>query len=232
MLEHRPWADLDGAELGWLKAKHHFAVDISGNPAHRPLGSLVVWNDDEIAPKSGFPLHGHRNIEIITYVRQGVVAHEDDLGSRGRLEAGDVQVMSAGTGIRHTEYNPGDVPLKIFQIWIVPRELGGMPRWATKPFPKADRSGKLVALASGLPGDDDALPIRADGRVLGATLRAGESVSYALGDFRNAYMALAFGLVTVNGERVGPRDGVAITKESSLQIVAVEDTELVLVDVG
>ena len=232
MLEHRPWADLDGAELGWLKAKHHFAVDPSGNPEHRPLGSLVVWNDDEIAPKSGFPLHGHRNIEIITYVRQGVVAHEDSLGSRGRLDAGDVQVMSAGTGIRHTEYNPGDVPLKVFQIWILPRELGGMPRWATKPFPKADRSGQLVALASGLPGDEDALPIRADARVLGATLSGGESVSYALGEFRNAYIALAFGSVVVNGERVGPRDGVAITKEPSFQIVAVEDTELVLVDVG
>src|SRR5437667_5278980 len=103
MLEHRPWADLGGAELHWLKAKHHFAVDRAGNPAHRSLGSLVVWNDDEIAPKSGFPFHGHRNIEIITYVREGVVAHEDDLGSRGRLEAGDVQVMSAGTGIRHAE---------------------------------------------------------------------------------------------------------------------------------
>jgi redox-sensitive bicupin YhaK (pirin superfamily) len=232
MLNHRRWSALDGADHGWLKAKHHFAVSAAGNPAHGPLGSLIVWNDDEIAANSGFPLHGHKDIEIITYVRQGVVVHQDNLGSIGRIEAGEVQVMSAGTGIRHSEYNPGNEPLKIYQIWILPREPGGKPCWGTKPFPKVDRSGRFVVLASGMPGDDDALSIRANGRVLGMTLNSGRSVRYDLDSLRSAYLVVAAGLVTVNGEAVGPLDGLGITKESAIDIVAMEDAELLMVVAG
>ncbi len=142
-------------------------------------GSLRVWNDDEIAPNSGFPAHPHANMEIITYVREGAITHQDSMGNKGRTEAGDVQVMSAGSGVRHSEYNLEPVKTTLFQIWIEPTTDGGQPAWGAKPFPKGDRSGKLVTLASGFKADNDALPIRANARVLATTLKAGESASYA-----------------------------------------------------
>jgi hypothetical protein len=129
-------------------------------------GSLRVWNDDEIAPNAGFPPHPHANMEIVTYVREGAVTHKDSLGNEGRTEAGDVQVMSAGTGIRHAEYNLEQKPTRIFQIWITPSSNGGPPAWGSQPFPKADRSGHFVTLASGFDNDNDALPIRTLARVL------------------------------------------------------------------
>jgi redox-sensitive bicupin YhaK (pirin superfamily) len=232
MLTHRRWESLDRAELGWLRAKHHFMVSADGNPAHAAVGPLIVWNDDEIAVGSGFPMHGHRDMEIITYVRQGLLGHRDTLGSEGMIHAGDVQVMSAGTGIRHAEFNRGEVPLKLYQIWLLPREAGGEPAWDTKPFPKGDRSGRFVVLASGFNGDEGALPVRADARVLGAMLKAGESVRYELGPARRAYLVVASGRIEVNGEPVGPLDGVAITKIAAAQISALEDSELVMVDAG
>lgn len=232
MIQIRRFSELGGGDFGWLKAKHHFTFDASGNPNHAALGSLVVWNDDEIAPGTGFPLHRHRNLEIITYVRQGTVSHQDSVGGVGTVEAGNVQVMSAGTGIQHSEYNAGDVPLKIFQIWIVPREQGKPPRWDTRPFPKTDRSGRLIALASGSPDDEGALPIRGDARVLGGTLNAGHSLSYSLGSGRYAYLVPAVGDVLVNGLRVNQGDGVAVSFESEVTIQALDDAELVLVDAG
>ncbi|WP_375429180.1 pirin family protein, partial [uncultured Sphingomonas sp.] len=157
MLQHRPLAEIGGGDLGWLKAKHHFAIGGHGNPAHVAVGNLFVLNDDEIAPKAGFPQHPHADIEIISYVRDGVLTHEDSIGNKGHTQAGDVQVMSAGTGIRHSEYNEQDVPTRMFQIWLRPRTGGGEPRWDTRAFPKTDRSGSFVALASGY-GAPDALP--------------------------------------------------------------------------
>ena len=124
------------AAIGWLKAKHHFAVGPDGNPANKPLGALVVWNDDEIAQGMGFGLHGHANMEIISYVRDGVVTHWDSIGNIGRTAAGDVQVISAGTGIRHSEHNLGTEPLRLFQIWLRPRVNGGEPYWNTRRFPQ------------------------------------------------------------------------------------------------
>ncbi|ANB76216.1 pirin family protein [Paraburkholderia phytofirmans] len=232
MLAHRRWESLDRAERNWLRAKYHFAVSADGNPEHGALGPLIVWNDDEIAAGSGFPMHGHRDVEIITYVRQGLLGHRDTVGSDGTIQAGDVQVMSAGTGIRHTEFNKGEVPLKVYQIWLLPREAGGEPAWDTKPFPKVDRSGRFVVLASGFAGDEEALPIRADARVLGAMLKAGESVRHELGPSRRAYLVVASGRIELNGEPVGPLDGVAITKVAAAQISALEDSELVMVDAG
>lgn len=232
MLTHRRWKSLDGAARGWLRAKHHFVVSTDGNHAHAALGPLIVWNDDEIAVGSGFPLHGHRDMEIITYVRQGLLGHRDTLGSEGTIHAGDVQVMSAGTGIRHAEFNKGEVPLKLYQIWLLPREGGGEPAWDTRPFPRGDRSGRFVTLASGFARDEGALPIRADARVLGAMLKAGDSVRHDLGPARRAYLVVASGRIEVNGEPVGPLDGVAITQVGAAQISALEDSELVMVDAG
>lgn len=230
MIELRPFAKLGGADHGWLKAKHHFSFASYYDPANVSHGSLRVWNDDEIAPNSGFPAHPHANMEIITYVREGAITHQDSLGNKGRTEAGDVQVMSAGSGIRHSEYNLEPTKTKIFQIWIEPTARGGQPTWGSKPFPKADRSGKLVTIASGDEKDTDALPIRANARVLATTLKAGESAEYAPQKSRHLYLVPAAGAVEINGVRVNARDGAAIRDEDSLKITALEDSELVLVD--
>ena len=230
MIELRPFAGLGGADHGWLKAKHHFSFAGYYDPERVHHGALRVWNDDEIAANTGFPAHPHADMEIITYVRQGAITHQDSLGNKGRTEAGDVQVMSAGTGIRHSEYNFEKEPTRIFQIWIEPDRSGGAPAWGAKPFPKADRSGKLVALASGFGEDEGALPIRVRARVLGATLKAGEKVDYALGADRFAYLVPATGAVSVGGQRVNARDGAAISASDAVTITALEDSEIVLVD--
>ena len=232
MLQLRQRASLSGADYGWLTARYHFRVSPQGNPAHGPVGALVVWNDDEIAPGMGFDFHSHADLEIISYVREGAITHQDTIGSFGVTQAGDVQVMSAGTGIRHSEYNRGKTPLKLFQIWLVPRMRGAKPQWGSRKFPKADRAGQLFALASGDPRDVDALPIRADARVLGATLSAGETVSYELAGGHYAYLAPARGAVTVNRQRVETGDGLAAADEPRLDISANEDSEILLVDAG
>ena len=189
-----------------------------------------MWNDDEIAPNGGFPAHPHANMEIITYVREGAITHQDSLGNEGRTEAGDVQVMSAGSGVRHSEYNLEPTKTKIFQIWIEPTTQGGAPTWGAKPFPKSDRTGKFVTIASGFAADNDALPIRANARVLATTLKAGESAEYTADKARNLYLVPAVGSVEVNGVFANARDGLAISDEARLTITALEDTELVLVD--
>src|ERR1700716_2137005 len=193
MIELRPFAKLGGADHGWLKAKHHFSFGSHYDPGNMGHGSLRVWNDDEIAPNTGFPAHPHANMEIITYVREGAITHQDSLGNKGRTEAGDVQVMSAGSGVRHSEYNLEPSTTRIFQIWIEPTTQGVQPTWGAKPFPKSDRSGKFVTIASGFVADNDALPIRAEARVLATTLKAGESAEYAPDKARNLYLVPAAG---------------------------------------
>jgi redox-sensitive bicupin YhaK (pirin superfamily) len=230
MIERRPFNKLAGEDRGWLKAKHHFSFADYDDPARMGWGSLRMWNDDEIAPNTGFPPHPHANMEIITYVREGAVTHKDSLGNVGRTEAGNVQVMSAGTGIRHAEYNLEQQPTRIFQIWITPSSKGGSPAWASQPFPKADRSGRFVTLASGFDGDTDALPIRSPARVLGATLKVDETLEYVLGQRRQGYLVPASGAVDVNGVRIDARDGAAIKDVGVVRITAVEDSELIMVD--
>ena len=230
MIELRPLASLGGDRMGWLDTKHHFSFANYHDPERMHWGSLRVWNDDEIAPKSGFPPHPHRDMEIITYVREGAITHEDSLGNKGRTEAGDVQVMSAGTGITHSEYNMEDVTTRIFQIWIMPTRQGEKPSWGARPFPKDSRAGQFVVLASGFDGDGDALPIRTDARVVGATLKAGETASYPIGSDRQGYLVPASGAIEVNGVRVQARDGAAVKDVDTLEVTALEDSEIVLVD--
>ena len=232
MIDVRPFQQLGGAHHGWLNARHHFSFAEYHDPARMNWGTLRVWNDDEIAPHSGFPKHPHRDMEIITYVREGAITHEDSLGNRGRTEAGDVQVMSAGTGVAHSEYNLEDQTTRIFQIWITPNQFGLPPSWGAKPFPRGERAGAFVTLASGRPEDRDALPIRADARVAAATLQAGQSTQYHLGEGRQAYLVAASGRFQVNGVAAEARDGVAIRDEPVLTFTALEDTELVLVDLA
>jgi len=230
MIERRSFDSLGGANHGWLDAKHHFSFADYRDRNRDQWGSLRVWNDDTIAPNTGFPPHPHANMEIITYVREGAITHQDSMGNKGRTEAGDVQVMSAGTGIRHSEYNLEPGTTRIFQIWILPNKGGQGPAWGAKPFPKGDRSGRFVALASGFDGDDDALPIRADARVLGATLKAGETAEYTLGLNRHGYLVPSSGSVEINGLTLHARDGAAIKDEPVIRVTALEDAELVLVD--
>jgi hypothetical protein len=230
MIELRPFASLGGANHGWLDTRHHFSFADYRDPERVHWGKLRVWNDDLIAPDTGFDPHPHQDMEIITYVREGAITHQDSLGNTGRTVAGDVQVMSAGTGIRHAEYNLEDETTTLFQIWIVPRKGGGAPSWGARPFPKGDRAGKFVTLASGVDGDADALPIRADARVAGATLKAGDTTQYQLGTERHAYLVPAAGSVEVNGIKLAPRDGAAISGVDVLTVKALEDSEVVLVD--
>lgn len=231
MIEHRPFESLGGENHGWLDARHHFSFAGYHDDKRMHWGALRVWNDDTIAPNTGFPPHPHADMEIITYVREGAITHEDSLGNRGRTEAGDVQVMSAGTGIRHAEYNREAVTTRIFQIWIFPDRKGEKPAWGSRPFPKGERSGRFVTLASGMAGDGDALPIRADARVAGATLKAGETVEYRpANSSRHVYLVPSSGRVKLGGLTLNTRDGAAVTDETVIRIEALEDSELVLVD--
>jgi redox-sensitive bicupin YhaK (pirin superfamily) len=230
MIERRPFESLGGANHGWLDAKHHFSFASYYDPARMGWGPIRVWNDDTIAANTGFPPHPHADMEIITYVREGAITHQDSMGNKGRTEAGDVQVMSAGSGIRHSEYNRETETTRIFQIWIEPSARGAAPSWGAKPFPKGERSGQFVALASGFKDDDGALPIRTDARVLGATLKAGEATAYSLGETRRGYLVPARGAIEVNGVTLHARDGAAIAHEAVLHVKALEDSEIVLVD--
>jgi redox-sensitive bicupin YhaK (pirin superfamily) len=232
MIERRAYDTLGAANHGWLDAKHHFSFGDYRDPSRVHWGALRVLNDDTIAPNSGFPSHPHADMEIITYVREGAITHEDSLGNRGRTEAGDVQVMSAGTGIRHAEYNLEDVTTRLFQIWIIPDRDGHAPSWGAKPFPKGDNAGKFVTLASGFANDNDALPINANARVAGATLKAGETAEYPLGAARHGYVVPSKGRVAVNGVELNTLDGGAARDEEVLRITALEDAEIVLIDVA
>lgn len=232
MLQLRPFATLGAANHGWLDAHHHFSFASYHDPRRMHWGNLRVWNDDVIASGTGFPQHPHQNMEIITYVREGAITHQDNLGNQGRTEAGDVQVMSAGTGIAHSEYNLEDGDTRIFQIWIIPDKTGEAPSWGARPFPKGERGEGFVTLASGRADDDSSLRIRADARLVAARLKAGETAEYALDAGRKAYLVPATGLIEVNGVQAAQRDGVAVEDERLLRVTAVQDSEIVLVDVA
>jgi redox-sensitive bicupin YhaK (pirin superfamily) len=230
MIEHRPFAGLGHARHGWLDATHHFSFAGYQAPGRMNWGRLRVWNDDAIAPHSGFAPHSHHDMEIITYVREGAISHEDSLGNKGRTEAGDVQVMSAGTGIQHSEWNHEDITTRLFQIWIIPDRAGEAPGWGARQFPKGARSGSFVALASGISGDDEALPIRANARVCGATILAGETIAYTTTADRHLYLVPATGKIRVGEVTAQARDGIAVTATTTLHVTALEDSEVVLVD--
>lgn len=233
MIEVRPFDSLGKFRIDWLNASHHFSFGHYVDPKRMGFGALRVWNDDTIEPGTGFDPHPHRDMEIITYVRKGAITHLDRLGNQGRTEAGDVQVMSAGTGIVHAEYNKEPDETQIFQIWIEPSAAGFEPRWDARQFPKDDRAGDLVVLASGRPQDsgNGALSINQDAAVLGATIKAGQSVTHGIAPGRKAYLVAATGEIEVNGVPAMARDGVAIADENTVTISATADAEIVLVDV-
>jgi len=234
MIDHRPFSRLPSANIGWLTARHHFPVDGRPDPKHTPVKSLYVWNDDTFAPGHGFPLHYHQNVEIITYVRSGAVTHEDTLGNQYEIAAGDIQVMSTGSGLRHAEFNGGTEPLKIFQIWLAPNQTGRAPTYAARRFPGVDRSNQLELLASGLQQDAaaGALPLRANARLLVGRLQAGRSLRHEIGAGHDLYLVPSAGTVRVDGVEVEAGDGIAVTDQASVEFSAVQDTELVIVELA
>ena len=230
MIDIRPFATLGHANHGWLDARHHFSFANYHDPDRMGWGSIRVWNDDTIAAQSGFPPHPHRDMEIVTFVRSGAITHRDSLGHEGRTAAGDVQVMSAGTGITHAEMNREDEATTLFQIWIIPDRQGEQPGWGQRTFPKATREGGFEVLASGDAEADDALPIRTDAKVAAATLAKGQSAVWTTSGERHQYLVAPKGRVTVNGREAQPRDGIAVTGESEIVVEALDDAEIVLVD--
>jgi len=230
MIEIRPFAALGHADHGWLDARHHFSFASYRDPQRMGWGAIRVWNDDTIAAGGGFEPHPHNDMEIVTFVRQGAVSHRDSLGNEGRTAAGDVQVMSAGTGIVHSEFNHEDTATTLFQIWITPDRTGEAPSWGQREFPRGDRSGRWVTLASGNPDQDDALPIRADARVMAARLAPGKKISLETGAERHVYMVAASGSLRIGGRVAGPGDGIAITGETVIDVEAVDAAEVIMVD--
>lgn len=232
MIEPRPFAELGRFRNAWLNAHHHFSFGSYLDPARMGVGGLRVWNDDEIAPGTGFDTHPHREMEIVTYVREGAISHRDSEGNAGRTLAGDVQVMHAGTGIFHSEHNLENEPTRLFQIWLLPNQAGVTPGWAARRFPERPE-GHLIVLADGRAvADPVALALYADAAVLAGRLEAGQTLVHPFDAGRLGYLVVAGGAITLNGVPLGPRDGAAIAGEALLDIRADAEAELVLVDVA
>jgi quercetin 2,3-dioxygenase len=234
MIHVVPFDKLGRMNVDWLNSRFHFNFSGVAAPMGFGFGPLRVWNDDEIAAQSGFPMHGHRDMEIITYVTKGAISHEDSLGNKGRTPAGDVQVMSAGTGIMHSEFNAEDEMTHLFQIWIEPRQARLKPRWDQAQFPKTDRANRLVPLASGeeavLSASPGTLLIHQDATLFGALVEKGKSVTYEQKPDRMGYLVVAEGSVTVDGNVLKTRDGAAIAGDEPLEIIAPEGAEILLFD--
>lgn len=227
MITHHPFDSLGGANHGWLDARHHFSFAGYRNPDRMGHGELLVINDDRIAPRTGFDTHPHRDMEIITYVRSGAITHRDDQGNEGRTTAGNVQVMSAGTGIRHSEHNLEDEVASLYQIWIRPRSRGIAPSWSTAEFPKRAAAGKLALLVSG--EGDAPLSIHQDARIFAGTLEAGVSLTHAIKG--KAYVLVSEGDATISGVAGARGDGFAISDETDVAIKTTGGAEILVIEV-
>ena len=227
MLDLRDFAQLGTTNTDWLDSHHHFSFADYLDADRMGHGALRVWNDDIIAPNSGFPMHAHHDMEIITYVFDGAVTHRDSLGNLGRTEAGQVQVMSAGTGIMHSEFNVDAQSLHLFQIWIRPARLSQPPRWETRPVPRGN--GGFEILASGWEQDRHVPPIGQKARLLSAFMDADSTLYHTIGGL-DGYLVPAKGCVLVNGIEVYNRNGLAIAAEDRLEIHATQASELILLE--
>lgn len=231
MITHYPYTQLGHADHGWLDARHHFSFAHYWNPKRTHFGTLRVINDDRIAPHTGFGMHGHDNMEIITYVRQGAITHQDSMGHKGRTAAGDVQVMSAGTGIQHSEHNHEDEDTRLYQIWIEPNKQGVAPRWQAAAFPKAPVKQALNLLVSGMQAHDGqgALFIHQDAAIYGGRLNKGATLQHPI--THQAYVLASKGSFNINDIFLKQGDGAEITNEQSVTICALEDCEVLVIDV-
>ncbi|MBI1750853.1 MAG: pirin family protein [Acidobacteria bacterium] len=218
------------ADFGWLQTRWHFSFDEYYDPENVRWGALRVFNDDVIQPGQGFSPHPHRDMEIVTYVLEGALEHQDSLGNRGVIHAGEVQVMSAGTGINHSEFNHSrESPLHLLQLWVMPRTRGLKPRWEQRQFTEADRSGKLLPVVSSgdLPGT---MSIDQDAAIYLSSLKAGQEEIHRGRPERKAYLFVISGGVTVNVEPLAAGDQARIADEPELRLRASEDAELILLD--
>ena len=232
MITVRHSADRGVAELDWLNSRHSFSFADYYDPAHMSFGDLRVINEDTIAPARGFDTHGHRDMEIISYVLEGELEHRDTLGNHMTIGAGEVQRMSAGTGIMHSEYNASnDAPAHFFQIWVIPERAGIAPGYEQQLFADADKRGTLRLIIS--PDGRGGSPrIHQDVALYASILSSGEAVAHQLAPGRRAWVQVARGVVMVNGETLKAGDGAAITEEASVEITATggTDAEFVLFD--
>jgi len=215
-------------DFGWLSTRWHFSFDSYFDPENVQWGALRVFNDDVVQPGKGFPTHSHRDMEIVSVVLEGALEHADNLGTKQVLTPGEVQVMSAGSGIRHSEYNPSsDEPVHFLQLWILPRSRGSAPRWDQRAFP--DRAGKLLPVVSS--GEiENTLAIDQDSTVYLSTLEPGQSVSHTALPGRKAYLFLMKGSADLNGHKVENGDQARIDNEPLLKMTALERSELILLD--
>ncbi|MGB0835928.1 MAG: pirin family protein [Psychrobium sp.] len=231
MINHISFSQLGKANHGWLNANHHFSFARYYNPQRMGFGALRVINDDVIAAQTGFDAHPHDNMEIITYVRSGAVSHRDSMGNQGVTKAGQVQVMSAGTGIVHEEHNLSDEELTLYQIWIEPKSRNVKPQWGTKNFPTT-QSSKLPLLVSGFEEDKDALFIHQDARIYGGKVAAGTEFEHKIDN--QAYVLASSGEFALkgNGKEVtmNKGDGAEVTLQKSVTIRALSDSEIVIID--
>ncbi len=226
------YKNLGSADHGWLQARHHFSFASYHDPARMQFGTLRVINDDIVAPQTGFATHPHRDMEIITYVRQGAITHRDSEGNEGVTGAGDVQVMSAGRGVYHSEYNLSDVPTNLYQIWITPHTIGVQPRWEARTFPKSPVANMLQPLASGRDADiaRGALMIYQDATIAGGRMLPGQKIIHALK--HQGYLLVSSGSLHVDGVILHKGDGAAVTDVAHVEITAAEsDTELLVIDI-
>ncbi len=231
MITVYPYANLGTADFGWLKARYHFSFSRYLNPERMGFGALRVINDDRVAAGTGFSPHPHKDMEIITYVRTGAISHEDNMKNAGRTGAGDVQVMSAGTGITHSEQNREGVATTLYQIWIEPDKEGVQPRWDAKAFPKTPVQGALELLVSGRKEDEGkgALFIHQDAAIWGGRLNAGTRIAQPIK--HQAYILVPQGSVSLNGTKVSQGDGAEITGMKEITLAADADAEVLVIDV-
>jgi len=220
------------ADFGWLDSRHSFSFGHYYDEKHMGFGPLRVINDDRVAPGGGFPTHPHSDMEIISYVLDGALEHRDSLGTGSAIRPGDVQRMSAGTGIRHSEFNASkSEPVHFLQIWIVPNQRGLAPAYEQKAFADADKRGKLRLVGS-LDGRDGSVTIHQDVDLYATLLSKGQVVTHALRSGRGAWVQVARGAGTLNGTALREGDGVAVKAPGVLRLEAASDSEVLLFDMG
>lgn len=232
MITKRPDAERGQADYGWLQTNYSFSFAHYHDPAHMGFRNLRVLNDDVVAPGQGFGTHGHRDMEIVTYILSGALRHEDSEGNGATLERGSVQYMCAGRGIRHSEFNASQTdPLRLFQVWVVPEEPGFDPGYEDRDFSAEERENRLQLIVS-KDGREGSLRMHQDADFYASRLASGAVVEHVLEPGRGAWLQLASGSVRVADVELGAGDGAAIEHERTLRIEAVEDAELLLIDLA